>query len=169
SISYDLPREWKVSLERKDITDEINKAIPISTINLASPILDDSINSEIHINDTEIIDNMQSIIGMGGRRSIVNILKYLIPSLVEEKILIITNSIIYLKISGDRRNVGKKIKHVMLTFLILNNKDKLQQPESHYTTILYSGNKKYKTLYIALQHLIVELKKLKEDKLNDNL
>ncbi|CAG8605592.1 239_t:CDS:2, partial [Racocetra fulgida] len=109
SISYDLPREWKVSLERKDITDEINKAISILTINLASPILDDSINSEIHINDTEIINNMQSIIGI----------------------------------------------------------DKLQQPKS-YTTILYSSNEKYETLYIALQHLIVKLKKFKEDGLNDN-
>ncbi|CAG8589261.1 961_t:CDS:2, partial [Dentiscutata heterogama] len=69
SISFDLPREWKVSLERKDITDEINKAIPISTINLVSSLLDDSINSEIHINDTEIINNMQLVIGKGGRRT----------------------------------------------------------------------------------------------------
>jgi len=67
SISQDLPREWKVSAERKDITYEINEIIPISLVNIASLSSDDSVNSEIHINDAEVVNNVQQSIGKEGR------------------------------------------------------------------------------------------------------
>jgi len=67
SISQDLLREWKVSAERKEITYEINKIIPISLINITPLLFDDSVNSEIHIDDVEVINNMQQSIGKGGR------------------------------------------------------------------------------------------------------
>ncbi len=34
SISQDLPREWKVSAEKKEITCEMNEIIPISLVNI---------------------------------------------------------------------------------------------------------------------------------------
>ncbi|CAG8583691.1 7929_t:CDS:2 [Rhizophagus irregularis] len=46
SISHDLPREWKVSAERKEITYEMNEIIPISLVNIAPPLSDNSLNSE---------------------------------------------------------------------------------------------------------------------------
>ncbi|CAB5383823.1 unnamed protein product [Rhizophagus irregularis] len=64
SISQDLPREWKVSVEKRDITREMNEIIPISLINIL-PGSDDFVNSEIHINDAEIVHNMQQSIGKG--------------------------------------------------------------------------------------------------------
>ncbi|PKY27400.1 hypothetical protein RhiirB3_529185 [Rhizophagus irregularis] len=142
---------WRVSSERKEITCEINKLIPISLVNLTLLLSNnDYINSEVHIDDAEIIDNMQQSIGKGGR-----------------EVLCMTHPEIYLRISGDGRNFGKKVKHVMITFSILNDKNKLHQPENHYTTTLYPGIGKYEILNIVLKHLIVELRKLKEEELED--
>ncbi|CAB5364990.1 unnamed protein product [Rhizophagus irregularis] len=43
SISQDLPCEWKVSAEKKDITYEMNKIIPISLINITPSPSDNSV------------------------------------------------------------------------------------------------------------------------------
>ncbi|POG61266.1 hypothetical protein GLOIN_2v1486372 [Rhizophagus irregularis DAOM 181602=DAOM 197198] len=163
SISQDLPREWKVSAERKEITHEMKEIIPISLVNLEPSLPNDPVNSEIHINNSDVIDNVQQSIGKGGRRDIINILKYLIPGLLKRKVLDITNPIIHLRISGDRRNVRRKVKQVMVTCSILNDIDNLHQPENHYTIVLYPGIEKYETLHIILDPLIVELRKLKEE------
>jgi len=56
----------------------------------------------------------------------------------------------------------------MVTFSILNDKDKLHQLENYYIITLYSGIEKYEILHIMLEHLIVELRKLKEEELEDN-
>jgi hypothetical protein len=57
-ISHDLPCEWKVSAERKEITYKMNEIISISLINIASLLSDNFLNSKIHINNAEIINNM---------------------------------------------------------------------------------------------------------------
>ena len=139
SISQDLPHEWKVSAEKKEITCEMNEIIPISLVDITPSLSDNSVNSEIHINDAEIIDNLQQSIGKGGRRDIINILKYLIPSLLKRKVLDIIDPIIHLRISGDGRNVGRKVKQVMVTCSILNDIDNIYRPENYYTIILYPG------------------------------
>jgi len=59
-------------------------------------LFDDSVNSEIHIDDVEVINNMQQSIGKGGRRSIIDILKYLIPGLVKRGVLYVTHPEIHL-------------------------------------------------------------------------
>ncbi|RHZ52245.1 hypothetical protein Glove_463g63 [Diversispora epigaea] len=111
SISQDLSREWRVSAERNTITIEMNKFIPISLINLTPLQSDESVNSEIHIDNLEIINNIQESIG-----------------------------------KGDGRNVGRKVKQVMITFAILNNKNNLYYPENHHTIILYPEIEKYEIL-----------------------
>ncbi|GET00460.1 hypothetical protein GLOIN_2v1472827 [Rhizophagus clarus] len=168
SISQDLPREWKVSAEKKEITHEMNEIIPISLINITPSPSDNSVNSEIHINDSEIINNLQQSIGKGGQRNIINILKYLIPGLLNRNVLDITNPTIHLRISGDGRNVGRKVKQVMVTCSILNDFDNIYRPENYYTIILYPGVEKYETLNVVLEPLIMELRKLKEEGFRDN-
>ncbi|RGB41295.1 hypothetical protein C1646_752361 [Rhizophagus diaphanus] len=157
-ISHDLPREWKVFAERKEITYKMNEIILNSLVNIVSLLSDNSLNSEVHINDTEIIDNISQI----------NILKYLIPDLVKKKVLNTTNPKIHLRISGNGRNIGRKVKQVMVTCSILNDIDNLHRPENHYTIVLYPGIEKYETLHIILDPLIVELRKLKEEELKDD-
>ncbi len=57
---------------------------------------------------------------------------------------------------------------MIVIFSILNDKDKLHQLENHYTITLYPDIEKYEILHIVLEHLIVELRKLKEEGLEDN-
>ncbi|GES79267.1 hypothetical protein GLOIN_2v1792490 [Rhizophagus clarus] len=123
---------------------------------------------QIHINDSEIINNLQQSIGKGGQRNIINILKYLIPGLLNRNVLDITNPTIHLRISGDGRNVGRKVKQVMVTCSILNDFDNIYRPENYYTIILYPGVEKYETLNVVLEPLIMELRKLKEEGFRDN-
>ncbi|RHZ77589.1 hypothetical protein Glove_174g25 [Diversispora epigaea] len=129
----------------------MNKFIPISLINLTPLQSDESVNSEIHIDDLKIINNIQKSIEKGGRRNIIDILKFLIPNLLKQKILNILNSEIHLRISGDGRNVRRKVKQVIITFAILNNKTHLYYPENYHTIILYLGIEKYEILQVALK------------------
>ena len=46
--------------------------------------------------------------------------------------------------------LGKKIKHVMVTFAILNDINNIFQPDNHYCLVLYSGIEKYEYLKNAL-------------------
>ncbi|GES99613.1 hypothetical protein GLOIN_2v1543171 [Rhizophagus clarus] len=154
------------SSERKKITQKIN-IILISLINI-SPSSDNSVNSEAHIDDVDIINNVQQSISKDGRQNIIDILKYLIPSLIKKEVIHVTNPKIHLRISGNGRNVRKKVKHVIVTFSILDDKDTLQQPDSHYTIALYPDIEKYEMLHTALEYLIMELRKLKEEGLIDN-
>ncbi|RHZ85835.1 hypothetical protein Glove_59g63 [Diversispora epigaea] len=167
SINQDLPREWKVAAEKKEITRIINEMISIILVDIDIPLSND-LNSEVHINDIEIINNIQELIGKGGQRNISDILKYLIPNLIKKKFLNILKPEIYLRISGDGRNVERKINHVMVTFSILNDIENIFRPENHYTILLYPGIEKYEVLHNTLEQIILELKILKDKGLKDN-
>ncbi|RIA79158.1 hypothetical protein C1645_841393 [Glomus cerebriforme] len=69
-------------------------------------------------------------------------------------------STIHLKISGDGRNMGQKVKHVMITIALLDDSTKLFESNYHYTTVLFSETKNYSTLKIATSSLIEELQEL---------
>ncbi|CAJ0900386.1 7216_t:CDS:2 [Entrophospora sp. SA101] len=78
--------------------------------------------------------------------------------LINQKVLGYTlDDNVHIRISGDGRNVGKKIKHVMITFAIMNNKNAIFLPDHHYSLVLYSGIEKYEYLQKALHQLIEEL------------
>ena len=65
----------------------MNEIIPISLVNITSLLTtnNSATNSEIHIDDAEIIDNVQQSIGKGSRWNIIDILKYLISDLIKKK------------------------------------------------------------------------------------
>ena len=59
-----------------------------------------------------------------------------------------------------------KVKHVMVTFAILNCKEFLFLPEYHYTlTILYPGSEEYNILNITTRMLRKELWQFKHQEL----
>ncbi|PKY31638.1 hypothetical protein RhiirB3_449336 [Rhizophagus irregularis] len=81
-----------------------------------------SISQDLNnINDAEIVYNIQQLIGKGGQQNVVDILKYLISGLIERKILDVMNPKIHLRISDDGRNVGQKVKQVMITCSIFDD------------------------------------------------
>ena len=118
--------------------------------------------------DLEIIDEITTSIGKGGQRSIKDILNFIVPDLVRKNILDSEQKIINLRISGDGRNVGKKIKHVMITFAILDDIDNIHNPNYHHTVVLYSGSENYKSLDISTALFRDELRELTEIGMNIN-
>ncbi|CAJ0759547.1 558_t:CDS:2, partial [Entrophospora sp. SA101] len=62
---------------------------------------------------------------------------YVVPHLINKGILSSLHPIINFCISGDDRNVGHKIKHVMITTAILDDKEHLSYPDYHYA--MYIG------------------------------
>jgi hypothetical protein len=154
AVEPNLQHEWAVSEQRLKITTEMNQKIPITFINLPFDFTEYS-NSE----SIEIIQNIKK----GGTRSVKNILKYIVPVLISNEILNINDSTIHLRVSGDGRNVGRKIKHVMLTIAILNDIQNIHKPNHHYTTVLFLGVEKYEILEIMMASFIKELDEIKKN------
>ncbi|GBC53912.2 hypothetical protein GLOIN_2v1789397 [Rhizophagus irregularis DAOM 181602=DAOM 197198] len=165
AIESELPREWAISDQRMQINKEMRNRIKITTINMPSCNNLD-LNENPDIFDPEVVKEVITSIGKGGQRSIKDILRFIVPSLVERKILDLQRPIIYLKISGDSRNVGRKVKHVMVTFAIMDDITNLHRPDHHHTLVLYPGCENYDSLSVALSLLRTELRKLSEIGIN---
>eukprot|EP00732_Lithocolla_globosa_P001728 Lithocolla_globosa_v1_NODE_933_length_3063_cov_11.302859.p1 type:complete len:235 gc:universal NODE_933_length_3063_cov_11.302859:1410-2114(+) len=65
------------------------------------------------------------------------------------------------KLSGDGRNVGKKLSHVMITVCLFNGGKNILKPDHQFTIALYCGKEEYKSLEIALKEFLEEAKDLK--------
>ncbi|RGB28240.1 hypothetical protein C1646_797379 [Rhizophagus diaphanus] len=155
AVESNLQREWAVSEQRLKITKEMNQKISITFINSPLDYFAECLNSE----SIEIIQNIKK----GGTQSVKDILKYIVPVLISNEILDINNPIIHLRVSGDGRNVGRKIKHVMVTIAILNDTQNIHKPDHHYTTVLFPGVEKYEVLEIMMASFIRELDEIKKN------
>ncbi|RHZ79627.1 hypothetical protein Glove_143g87 [Diversispora epigaea] len=159
-----LTREYIISNKRIEITNNMNQIIKLSLINMKEKENLKNIEfEESHIADSEIVQEILDTIELGVRRSAKDILYYIIPNLQKKRILDPSNPVIHLRISGDGRSVGRKIKHVMITFMILNHENYHHNPDYHYTIALYPGTKKYDNIKFILEPFIEELCSLKED------
>ena len=165
TIEDELPREWMIAEQRIQINKEMNEKIKITALEMPQDINIDSVENP-DIFDSEIIDEVTTLIGKSGQRSIKDILNYIVPDLVKRHILNLKQKIINLRISGDGRNVGRKVKHVMLTFAILEDIDNIHNPNNHYTVVLYPGSENYKSLDVSTALLRDELRELAEIGLN---
>ncbi|RGB23318.1 hypothetical protein C1646_748237 [Rhizophagus diaphanus] len=161
AIEQNLPREYLIFAETVRINKAMENLIPIKMIDVHHYISSDIYNKP-EIFDDEVINQMASAIGKGGYRSIKDILKYIVPGLINNGILNPIQPIINLRISGDGRNVGKKIKHVMITCAVLDDKENLHFPDKHFTTVLYPGNENYDPLKNAMDLFLKELHELKD-------
>jgi len=171
AIEDELPREWAISSQRIQINKEMEHEVKIRTVKM--PLCDNTINltDNPDITDPEIVDEIINSIGKGGQRSIKDILKYIVPDLIKKHILNLQQPIINLRISGDGRNVGRKVKHVMVTFAILDDINNIHNPNHHHTIVLYPGSEDYKSLDITMISFRDELRELTEkgliiDKIN---
>ncbi|RHZ77371.1 hypothetical protein Glove_180g104 [Diversispora epigaea] len=161
----ELPRENAIYTVKKNINEEMANKIPISILNISNFSSFNLINENLNINNSEVEEEVLKYVGKAGYRRVTDILIYIIPGLVKRKIL--NNSIINLRISGDRRNVRRKLKHVMITFTILDDTLNLQKSDYHFTVILYLGNENYETLQKVMEPMISELNDLSIHGLKD--
>ncbi len=136
----------------------MNQEIPITSINiLIIPIsYESNFTESFNILDSKIIETVQNIKD-GRYQSVKDILTYIILILILNGILDVNNPIIYLRISGDGRNVDRKIKQVIITIAILNDKQNIHKSGYHYTTVLFSGVENYEVLKVIMVFLIQEL------------
>ena len=162
----DIPREKAVTISRQKINVEMKKQVPLTLVDLTQPTAFEPITEEPDITDNAIIINMLESVGKGGQRRITDILNYIVPLYIEKGILIPKMSTLHIRISGDGRNVGRKVKHVMVTMTLLNDLNGLQKPDNHYTLVLYPGAESYESLRNALAPLISDLNILKEKGFN---
>ncbi|POG66169.1 hypothetical protein GLOIN_2v1780831 [Rhizophagus irregularis DAOM 181602=DAOM 197198] len=141
ATEHHLPRENTVSNERIAITKHMNKIIKFSLVNMKDKNeLNNITSQEPDIMNPEIVQEVINTMGLG-----------------------IRHPIIHLRVSGDGRNVGRKIKHVMVIFMILNHKNRHHHADYHYTVALYPCTEKYDTLKFMLSLFINELKSFKEN------
>ncbi|RIB30497.1 hypothetical protein C2G38_2260371, partial [Gigaspora rosea] len=110
NLSQSIPREWAVSEAKNKLMYNMANQIRTTLFDLSSILLNDSTelinNEEIHFNDQNIVETVIESVGKGAYRSIKNILAYLISTWVQNGILNLESRNIYLRISGDSRNVG---------------------------------------------------------------
>ncbi|PKK75694.1 hypothetical protein RhiirC2_773302, partial [Rhizophagus irregularis] len=131
----------------------MNNAIPISILNVADQPSFTPIDENPDINDPEVVEEVLKYIGKAGYRKITDILLFVLPDLIERHVINQDNPVINLRISGDGRNVGRKVKHVIITCTILDDIVNIYKAEHHYTIILFPGNENY----ILLQKMITPI------------
>lgn len=172
-LDPNLPRENVTSNVKKEITNLMNTEIPVNPINIYSQNVGNNDEDEIEECDNLDIELKNEIInnqGQGGYRSIKKILEFVIKMLINQEILNYSlDNNIHIRISGDGRNVGKKIKHVMITFAVMNNRDAIFLPDHHYSLVLYSGVEKYEYLQKALLPLMNELDDIDKNGFTDSI
>ena len=145
----------------------MNYAIPISILNISDQSLLTPINENSDINDLEIVEEVLKYIGKAGYRKIADILLYILPDLINRHVLNPDDPVINLRISGDGRNVGRKVKHVIVTCTILDDIENLYKSNYHYTVILYPGTENYELLQRMIAPVASELNDLVLNGLKD--
>ena len=128
AVECHLIREYRIEKHRIEITNTMNNKIRIGTFSIDNSIEDFDVleqYEEILVEETEI--------GNGVYRSIQTLLKVLISVWKNTSPPILNQGdTINLKIGGDGRNVGRKQKHVMITFCILTEKKEVLKPDHQY-------------------------------------
>ncbi|GBB92802.1 hypothetical protein RclHR1_02060005 [Rhizophagus clarus] len=140
----------------------MEKLIPINFIDLVnSAIIQENSSEEPDIIDPIIIEQVVNATGKRAYQSIKKILEYIVPSYVNEgKLDPEIVPVIHFRIFGDGRNVGQKVKHVMITVALLDDSMNLFKSDYHYTIVLFLGTENYSTLKVATTALIQELQEL---------
>src|SRR6185437_14985642 len=109
----------------------MKKKILLILVNILQPTTFEPITDTPEITDVNIITNMLESIGIGGQHYITDVLNYIISFYISKGILIPKKSTLHLRISGDGRNVGRKVKHIMVTMTLLNDSAGFQKPNNH--------------------------------------
>ncbi|CAG8763056.1 33932_t:CDS:2, partial [Gigaspora margarita] len=157
TVNSTIPCEGAISNECVLLNKQMEANIKITQINLY--------HLEVEKDSTDafeqgIIDKIDKI---GAQCSIKDLLNYIILYLEQSNILKCTDLVVHLRISGDGQNVGHKIKHTMVTFMILNDIKHYDESDFQYTVVLYPETEKYEILKFVLSTLIEDLWFLKKN------
>ncbi|CAG8719233.1 8289_t:CDS:2, partial [Racocetra fulgida] len=93
-----------ISNTRQRLNEQMNNLVPLSFINIEQSAISELTIDQPHITDFNIVNNMVESVGKGGQHSIIDLLNFMIPEYVKRGLLILNNTTIKLRISGDGRN-----------------------------------------------------------------
>ncbi|GBB99767.1 hypothetical protein RclHR1_36220001 [Rhizophagus clarus] len=127
----------------------MEKLIPINFIDLNSAIIQEDLSEEPDIIYQTIIEQVVNAIGKRAYQSIKKILKYIVSSYIKEEKLDSKIPVIHLRISGNERNVRQKVKHVIITVVLLDNSMNLFKSDYYYTIVLFPEIENYSTLKVV--------------------
>ncbi|CAG8706789.1 14039_t:CDS:1, partial [Racocetra fulgida] len=99
AILFELPREYIVATSRYQIDNIMKLEVPIHILDINNLSLEkNNINKddEIHIDDSEIVENLIDSVGKCGYRTIKQMLLFLIPVWISKNILTNQDSTIYI-------------------------------------------------------------------------
>jgi hypothetical protein len=96
-------------------------------------------------------------------RSIKDILMVIVTNLHYKEKSIAAGDTLLLKLSGDGRNVGRNVKHTMITLCLLNEGEKVLSPYFQYTIGLYVGSENYDTLAAVFKKACFEITDLQQN------
>ncbi|RIA79913.1 hypothetical protein C1645_839650 [Glomus cerebriforme] len=88
--------------------------------------------------------------------------------LTRENPIITSEDTLYIKLSGDGQNVGRKQNHVMVTFCLLNEGNEVLKLNHQFSICLYVGKEKYEILNKVGKIFALQLADLKENGIIDN-
>eukprot|EP00732_Lithocolla_globosa_P001621 Lithocolla_globosa_v1_NODE_841_length_3201_cov_10.126828.p1 type:complete len:403 gc:universal NODE_841_length_3201_cov_10.126828:720-1928(+) len=170
SLSYSeirLPREYIIADEKKRQNAVMHKICPITPLpHYKSGANDDSdsdSDDDGGVDDTFVtVDEILDKNGYkdGRQRKLRDLLKVALL-LYSDKIK--SGDVLKIKLSGDGRNVGRKIKHVMMTFCLFNAGKLVVKPEHQFCLSIYVGKEGYDALRQGLAPLVAELHELREN------
>ncbi|GES85648.1 hypothetical protein GLOIN_2v1766279 [Rhizophagus clarus] len=162
-----LIREHVIEKCQNKITKTMNILIPIKLFNIHSINFNDVDNENQQ--DIDGIEFNDDDVGNGAYQSIFSLLDIIIPILTTSlpPVLKIGDKI-NIKLSGNRRNVGRKQKHVMLTMCILNEKEAVLSPAHQYSICLYLEKESYDSLSTVSAKFSHELEQLKTNRYKDS-
>ncbi|RIB11321.1 hypothetical protein C2G38_2042774 [Gigaspora rosea] len=151
-INQDLPRKGAISNTRQKLNEQMKALVPLLLINVEKPINFELTEDHAHITDPDIVNNVVESAGKGEKRSLIDILNFIVPESVKKGFLISNNTTIKLRISGDSRNIEQKVQHVMVIVVLLNDIERLHKPEGYYTLALTLGPKIINLFKMHLDH-----------------
>jgi hypothetical protein len=69
---------------------------------------------------------------------------------------------IRLKVSGDGRNCGRKVKHTLITICVMNEGKLVMMPDKQYSVVMYAGPEDIDLLKPALHDFLLDLEDIQE-------
>ncbi|RHZ87829.1 hypothetical protein Glove_30g8 [Diversispora epigaea] len=158
----------ELETENKIINLKYNLPVDITKLDALVRAHDEALLDEDYNNSDGILVDEHEI-GNGAYQSIKSLLQILIPIWKNSNPPVLQiGDIIKLKLGGDRRNVGRKQNHVMMTICLLNEKDNVLKPDHQYCICLFVGKEKYDTLEKVAHIFNDQLSELQENGIYDN-
>ena len=102
----------------------------------------------------------------GARVDFATKLRFVVELLVREGVLKTSREVL-IKLSGDGRPVSRKHGHVMLTFAVMQEEQRVWQPSHNYTIAVFEGKEDYDRLAVEYQHIQHVVNTVKEMTVGD--